>query len=327
MEHEKFKDWLYLSVYGELGSDERARLDEHLQSCDECRLEHERLLQMLEVISESDAGDLSEEAVAEARRGLSAALAKERPVSPTSHITGRKESILDGWFGAGRRAGGSAGWGGWLRGYRIGLAGAATLALGFLVGYLTFGRMEPVSPVRQLMPAPNEAYTSVSNVHVLDGDAADGEVELLYDLVRPVRLKAGMDDQRVRKILAHAILNGGNPGVRLNAINVLHTGGNAAPQGDVKQALLGALISDPNAGVRRRALEVLQRLPFDEDIKSALIFVLAHDENPGLRVAAMNYLTAFAVDGDIPEQEYRDILDAGRQTGRDERFRNRPQTY
>jgi hypothetical protein len=87
------------------------------------------------------------------------------------------------------------------------------------------------------------------------------------------------------------------------------------------------LISDPNAGVRRSALQVLQRLPFDEDIKSALIFVLAHDENPGLRVAAMNYLTAFAVDGYIPEQEYRDILDAGRQVGRDSRFLNRPQTH
>ena len=201
------------------------------------------------------------------------------------------------------------------------------LSLGFLVGYLTFGGAPVVSPASQTRPIADGRYTSVSDIRFVDTDTDDGEIELVYDLVRPVRLKARTDDARMRKLLVQAILNGGNPGVRLDAINVLETSGRPAPAGDVKQALLGALVSDPNAGVRRRALEVLQKLPFDEDIKNALIFVLAHDDNPGLRVAAMNYLTAFAVDGDIPEKEYRDILDAGREAGREHRMLNRPQIY
>ncbi len=312
MEHDRFKEWLYLSVFNELGGDERAQLDEHVRSCDECGREHQELVRMLESITENDAGEPSEEALINARQSLSAALEKERAIGSALRDPLPREPILARWFGTGRKGPEKTGWGGWFRGYRVALAGAATLCLGFFVGYLAFGRVQPVSPITQMAPAPNEALTSVSNVHFIDADATDGEVELLYDMVRPVRLKAGMDDQRMRKLLAHAILNGGNPGVRLEAINVFEMGEDTTPQNGVKQALLGALITDPNAGVRKRALQVLQRLPFDDDIKSALIFVLANDENPGLRVAAMNYLAAFTVDGDIPEKEYYDILDTRR---------------
>lgn len=324
MNHDRFEEWLYLSVYGELGGDERNQLDQHLRECDGCRLEHEKLIRMLEAISRGGTAEPTEEALTGARKNLSAALAKERrPFSPLP----RREPVLTRWLGKGGAGARGAGWGSWLRGYRIALAGAATLSLGFLIGYLAFGGAGPIPPGTQPRLVANGPYTSVADVHILDADATDGEVELLYELVTPRRLKAGMDDARVRRLLAHAILNGGNPGVRLDAINALESSGKPAPAGDVKQALLGALVSDPNAGVRRRAMEFLQKLPFDEDIKSALIFVLAHDENPGLRVAAMNYLSAFAVDGDIPEKEYRDILDAGRETGRDSRLLNRPETY
>lgn len=313
MEHDRFKEWLYLSVHNELGRDEQTLLDAHLQSCDECRREHEELVRILESIAEISGGEPSEETLVSARQNLSAALEKEAPLRSVWREPARREPILTRLFG---------GWGSWLRGYRVGLAGAAVLTLGFLIGYLTFGREQAVSPLVPAITPATEPYTSVSNVHFLDADATDGEVELLYEQIRPVRVKAGMDDQRIRKLLAHAILNGGNPGVRLKAINVFETGESMTPQNDVKQALLGALVSDPNAGVRQRALQVLQRLPFDDDVKGALIFVLAHDENPGLRVAAMNYLAALAVDGNILKKEYHDILDAG---GTVDRYR--PLTY
>jgi hypothetical protein len=312
MEHDRFREWLHLSVFNELDGDEQTQLETHVQSCGECQRERQELVRMLEAITESDTGEPSEEALVNARQSLSAALEKERAIGSVLRDPLPREPFLARWFGTGRKGPERQGWGGWFRGYRVALAGVATLCLGFFVGYLAFGRVQPVSPIPQVTPAINEAITDVSNVHFLDADAADGEVELLYDVVRPVRLKAGTDDRRMRKLLAHAILNGGNPGVRLEAINVFETGEGTTPQDDVKQALLGALISDPNAGVRRRALLVLQRLPFDDDIKAALIFVLARDENPGLRVAAMNYLAAFAVDGEIPEKEYNDILDAER---------------
>ncbi len=309
MEHDQYSEWLQLSVFDELDKDRTLLLEEHIQSCDSCQLEKEELSLMLESITASGAGEPTDTALANARQQLGAALWNEPRIDAVGAETGRRESILSRWFGAGRQAPGSAHRGGWFQGYRLALAGTAMICVGFLAGFLVFGGVQPVSQPPEIVAPANESFANVSNVQFLNADASDGEIELLYDQVRPMRLKAGMDDQRMRRLLAQAILTGSNPGVRLKAINAFETGEHSTPLGDVKQAFLGALISDPNAGVRRQALLALQELPYDDVIKETLMYVLAHDENPGLRVAAMNYLTAFTVDGDISEEEYFDILD------------------
>ena len=323
MEHDRFKEWLHLSVFDELGEDKEPQLEAHVQSCDECRREREELVRMLEAISASGAGEPSEAMLMGARQKLSAALSKE-PVHSVTRESAQREPIITRLFGTGWKKPVISGRRGVRPGYRFALAGAATLSVGFFIGYLAFGRVEPVSPMPAIELGASRPYTAVSNVQFLDADATDGEVELLYDEVRPARLRAPMDDQRMRELLAYAILYGNNPGVRLEAMNVFETGESMAPQGDVKNAFLEALISDPNAGVRRQALLVLQRLPFDNDIKRAMLFVLSHDENPGLRIAAMNYLSAVAVDGDLPENEFRDILDTRRAVERNSSDHNRP---
>jgi anti-sigma factor RsiW len=312
MEHDRFKEWLHLSVYDELGEDAKRQLDAHVQSCAECRREREELVRMLETITASSAGETPEETLTAARQNLSAVLSKE-PVHSVTREPARGEPIMSRLFG-----------GGWRLGYRFALAGAAMLAVGYFIGYLAFGRIQPDSPVPKVDLLASDPFTTVSNVHFVDADATDGEVELLYDEVRPARLRAPADDQRMRELLAHAILNGSNPGVRLEAINVYERDENIALPGDVKDAFLEALVSDPNAGVRRQALLVLQRLPFDDEIKGAMLFVLSHDENPGLRIAAMNYLSGVAVDGELPENEFRDILDTRRAAERNSSDRNRP---
>ena len=78
MNHDRFEEWLYLSVYGELRGDQRDRLDEHLRECDDCRREQEKLIRMLDVISRSAAPDPTEEALESARKSLSAALVNEQ---------------------------------------------------------------------------------------------------------------------------------------------------------------------------------------------------------------------------------------------------------
>ena len=323
MEHDRFKEWLHLSVFGELGENEERQLEAHVQSCDECRREREGLVRMLETIRASGAGEPSEAMLMAARQKLSAALSKE-PVHSVTRESAQREPIMTRLFGTGWKKPVINGRRGVRPGYRFALAGVAMLSVGFFMGYLAFGRLEPVSPVPTIELAASSPYTAISNVHFLDADATDGEVELLYDEVRPARLRAPADDQRMRELLAYAILNGSNPGVRLEAINVYERDENIALPGDVKNAFLEALVSDPNAGVRRQALFVLQRLPFDEDIKGAMLSVLSHDENPGLRIAAMNYLSAVAVDGDLPENEFRDILDTRRAAERNSSDRNRP---
>jgi len=68
----------------------------------------------------------------------------------------------------------------------------------------------------------------------------------------------------------------------------------ASPE-EIKRALIQALKSDGNAGVRKEALKALQKLPVDKVIKDALLYLLSHESNPGIRVEAINYLDKFVL--------------------------------
>ena len=45
----EYQETLWLDVYGELAADERPPWERHLALCDSCRLERQRLLQMLDI--------------------------------------------------------------------------------------------------------------------------------------------------------------------------------------------------------------------------------------------------------------------------------------
>lgn len=311
MKHEKFTEWLYLSVFDELNDKEKRVLDEHVNSCDECRREREKIVSMLDSIAASGAGEPSNALLVSARSSLREALRDEPQPQAAVSRAAHKEPLLSRLFGDGF----SGIFRGEVRhGYRLGLAAAATLSIGFLLGYVTFNTAPPISPVPQERPTLDEAFTGISNVQFLDVNSAEGQVDILYDQVRPVRLTTSVDDPRAQDILGYALLNDENPGVRLQAISAFESDQLGAPPEDMKQAFLEALTSDPNPGVRLQALLVLRRLPFDKDVKETLFYVLSHDENPGIRVAAMNHLAEVTIDGIMPEREMYDIMGARRAT-------------
>ena len=314
MKHERFTEWLYLSVFDELGEDEGRQLEAHVLSCDDCRREREKIVRMLDSITATGAGEPSEEMLASAQQSLRAALWKESLTQTAMRKPSRTEPLLARLFG---HSGGR-------RGYRLGLAGAAALSIGFFLGYVAFRDAQPGKPAPQQRPAMNDLYTGISNIQFLDLDAINGEVDITYDQVRPVRLRTSVNDRRVQDVLAYALLNDDNPGVRLRAISAFESDQVGAPPEEMKQAFLEALTSDPNAGVRLQALLVLRKLPFDEDVKSTLLFVLSHDENPGIRIAVMNYLAEITLEGIMPEQEMYDILRAKMAVDRDNSARSRP---
>ena len=147
MDHELYTEWLHLSVFGELDPDKKAMLDRHIGSCNECRREREELVEMLDSITESRAGEPTDEQLITARQRLSTALWDEAMVDAAAAAKkpARRESIFTRWFGAGRRDATSPGRGGWFQGYRLGMAGAMTVLIGFFAGYLAFGGVQPVS--------------------------------------------------------------------------------------------------------------------------------------------------------------------------------------
>jgi hypothetical protein len=86
------------------------------------------------------------------------------------------------------------------------------------------------------------------------------------------------------------MLNEQNPGSRLNSINAMVTENNVISDPEIKNALITVAITDENPGVKREALNLLKKLPYDEDIKQAYIYVLSNDTSSALRITAINAL-------------------------------------
>lgn len=311
MKHDTFKELMRLAILDELGEEGRKSLEGHLDDCAECKAEFAELESLVTLVGESRGAEPSDEMLWEARRNLRAALANE-PVPGVKPAESLLKRLTQGmaWSGSPSAVSPASGVSSWVRGFRVTFAGAAAVAAGVLIGYLAFGRVAPVN----VDPAPNVLSGTedmiggpdYQNIRFVNVDPRSGEVEFEYDVVRPARLKAGVDDERVQRMLASAVTSG-NPGARLEAINTIGAYIEEPKDDKIKQALVHAARFDANPGVRKHALYVLYQMPFDDDIKEACLHVLGNDTNAGLRIAAINILAAATLDGHL---ENRDLSDA-----------------
>jgi hypothetical protein len=197
--------------------------------------------------------------------------------------------------------------------YKIALGGLAMLGLGILAGKLFFTPVQQqptlVENARDDKFAPTvEGEPRITNIRFIDSDATDGEIEFTFDAVSPVHIKGNINDERVQKVLAHALVNDQNPGIRLRSVNAFATQAQhlKAPDRDVKAALILAAKTDGNPAVRKEALKTLQRFPFDNDIKQTYLHILMRDANPALRIAAINALDSARVSA--ADEQLREVL-------------------
>jgi HEAT repeat protein len=148
--------------------------------------------------------------------------------------------------------------------------------------------LQPAAAVAEYEEAP----TGIAAVHFLDADPETGMVEFTFQAVRPVRVRGSIRDEEIRRILARALLEEENPGVRIRTVSAIAAAVESSLDPKVKAALIKALREDPNPGVRKEALKALRQGPMDNDVQDALIDVLESDKNEGMRVDAINSLTA-----------------------------------
>jgi hypothetical protein len=307
MKHTQFKDWLHLSVVGELGDEEKELLDNHLRNCSSCRAELARLKEFTSAIAGHKPVDVSDELLQEAREQLRVALLERRLRQPLfEHFV---ESLRE--FA--------------VRGYRRGFGGIAMSMLGVFIGYLVFSHPRAVEEQATRFEPPviqravetgstgesfTQGATRTSNVHLIDSDGSDGIVEFTFDAVTPMHVRGNINDEKVQKVLARALITEDNAGVRLRTVNAIASQlpGQKSPDPGTKSALISALKGDQNPGVRQEALRVLLRYRFDADIREALVYTLMHDKNSGMRIAAINGLATASVDGYHMNQDILDSL-------------------
>jgi hypothetical protein len=265
MRHQEIKELIPLLVYDELDQDERFLLEQHLETCEECRAESAELKQALSLAGKPL--EVDDRTLAEVRRELRLRLAMAREAS--------RASWLSGWQ-----------WSRLVPRLQTAVAGVVCLVIGLTAGYFVY-RGQPTPGAVTLAP-DGRGPVSIGNVRFIDADPSDGQVEFTYDTVEPMRYRGSVNDRRAREVLSAALVDGQNPGIRLRAADLLTDERLKRPDADVKRALITAVKMDENNGVRKQALQALLNFPFDNDIRDALLFVLSNDPNPALRIAAIN---------------------------------------
>jgi anti-sigma factor RsiW len=263
--------------YGEVSSEVEEAVESHLASCPACRTELARHQKFIELLDEretlSDAGMLLR-----CRAELSRTL--------------RQEIAAEARHGAG--------WRGWHHAveylrelsrvhipFRVPVGAMALVALGFVGARYT---PEKFGGVRAAVAEP-----LFSNVRSVEPNSSSGQVQIAVDEVRRRIVSGNMQDPEIQSLLLAGVREGENPNVRLDSITVLRggaAGGGTTDSAQLRQALLGALENDPNAGVRLKALEGLKQFAGDAAVRTTVANVLLKDDSAAVRVQAIDLLTA-----------------------------------
>lgn len=296
MNKEKLQELLQLYVMNELDNEEKEIVENHLMESDEYKREYEELKKFYSAISETKPEALSDDKLNEFRSELLNKVELEK--NKESFSAKFVDTIKQLFFGN----------------YAPAYAMAVTLLFGFLLGYMIFNNSTPQFSPNQAevdLDAIDQNNVSVANVSFQNPFNNQDEIEIKFDAIKPVTFKGNINDPRVQRLLAAALTNSDNPGVRIRTVNTLSSSSSEATLQDpkIKSALINALKTDENDGVRREALNALMKFPFAEDIRDAFLFVLANDTNPGLKIGAINSLAQMKYEGRSIDNELRNVIE------------------
>ena len=290
MKHRQWKEWLQLSLYDELASEEQRQLDMHIKECASCRKDLEEIKHIHALLAHYTTAPVTEMQLQDARRSMRSAVLGERSrLSFAELFSARLNAFLiPRWVTA---------------------AGSIVLlAAGAAAGYLFFKTPENLNGFQTASAGSTveRGESQIANIRFIDRDEKSGTVDFSFDALTPVHVRGSLNDERIQKMLARALVSEQNAGMRLRTVNLFGTYGESKEQSpnvmddEVKKALITALQYDQNLGVRKQALDVLSRYLPDSTVTRAFLFVLANEKNTGLKIAAINSL-------DLSKYEHRPI--------------------
>ena len=272
MKHKRIEKMIVLDFYREISPKEKSKLEKHLASCSKCggfRKTIEKTLSRQRRVDNLDLDRTLREARDEFHRTLlevKAVPAYEFQQSPRRLVP--------------------------VPIYAVFAVAFLMLATGVATSYIFLSsRGKNAIPVISELTSQHRNDVAIDNIRFLSTNEKSGEVQFSFDFIKRCEMNGSLDDPDVQKILAYALINSDNPGVRLKTVGMLDAAVSTTPDKEIENALLKSVRTDDNAGVRRAALLSLKKMSFDNEIKSALLSVLQADKNPGMRVLAINYLS------------------------------------
>ncbi len=263
MSCERIREQFTWYLYNELSELERAALDEHVELCASCAAEMEKERALIESLQARPVAEPSAALLAECRHDLMRSVYRE---DRRRFEQSARPRIFGDWLT--------------FRALWQPAAALCLVVMGFLGGWwMRSGARRSLQPVN----LADASIAGISGVQI----GANGAVEISFDETRRQILSGRMQDPEIEKMLIYAATSYGNPGVRLESIDILKE---RAGDRAVRNALLQLVGYDRNAGVRLKALESLKQYGQDPEVRRALARVLTGDDNPGMRVQAIDIL-------------------------------------
>ncbi|MBN2572296.1 MAG: HEAT repeat domain-containing protein, partial [Ignavibacteriales bacterium] len=210
------------------------------------------------------------------------------------------------------------------------LQGALSLGLGIFLGFLIFSKSPELFNPNKEIDLDNipQDKINVSNISFTENSENNDEILITFRTEKPFQYKGNINDEQTKQLIATALVNSNNPGIKLKTINTIATQTDKEIILDkkIKSALIIALKTDENAGVRKQALITLTKYPYDEEIRDAFLFALSNDNNSGLRIAAINAIFDLKVEGIAVDEKIITELNKRVETDDNTFIRNRAES-
>ena len=281
---------IVLAHYGELPDDLHSSLEQHLDSCEDCRREWHLLAELNEELAARPLPEPSPNLLAASRMRLDDALDSMPPRS----IAQRLRSNTYHWLGLLRSAPALA---------------TLLLGVGFLGGNLLVRYQVSHAP-RQTAPVTifNPAGGGIASVSGIVQTPNSDVVQVKYNRLVPETVQGSLDDPQIRSLLIQGTKLASNNEVHAASVALLageciagHScDDDASGSAGIRTALLASLRADRSPAVRLKALAGLQ--PYvaqDVQVRNAVLDSLMYDQSPEVRTEAIGLLAPVQADSSV----------------------------
>jgi len=280
---------IVLAQYGELPDELQFPLEQHLDSCEDCRREWKALIALNEELALVPMREPSPNLLAASRMRLDEAL----DAMPARSVTQRLWGNAFRWFGFLQSA-----------------PALATLLLG--VGFLGGNFLERYQAAHaKQVPGPvilTSGQGPIASVSGIEQTPNSELVRVNYNRLVPESVQGSLDDPQVRQLLMLGTKLATTNDVHAQSVDLLANeciAGHSCTADDsgaggIRTALLASLRADKSPAVRLKALQGLQ--PYvaeDEHVRDAVLDTLMHDKNADVRTQAISLLEPVQADSSV----------------------------
>ena len=193
MDKKKFEELIQLYFFDELTEKEKVELEKYLRNDEEAQEEFESLRQLHSALAESKPHNIDDKELYQEREKLF------RVLKNTETKISFAEKIKD-WFA-----------GVFMFNYQAALGGIAVLVIGVLIGYYAATSNEKIELTGFSLDNYNpteleEKGMTISNIRFTDPFNNEGQIEFIFDAVKPLKYQGSMQDKTVQHLLAKALL-------------------------------------------------------------------------------------------------------------------------